>query len=126
VLGSGPEADHHGRLRDTVKHELEAKQPDMANAETGAGKQPNGNALVAAGMNAYGYGQYDKAINLIQAGIAKGGLTNPVDAKLHLGMVELAAGKEVQGLATLKLITSDDAVNDIARLWLIKTTSYHQ
>jgi hypothetical protein len=44
VLGSGPEADHHGRLRDTVKHELEAKQPDMANAETEAGKQPNGNA----------------------------------------------------------------------------------
>jgi hypothetical protein len=44
VLGSGPEADHHGRLRDTVRHELEAKQPDMANAETEAGKQPNGSA----------------------------------------------------------------------------------
>jgi hypothetical protein len=41
LLGSGPEADQHGRLRDTVKHELEAKQPDMANAETEAGKQPN-------------------------------------------------------------------------------------
>jgi hypothetical protein len=126
VLGTGPEADRHGRLRDTVKHELEANQLGLANAETEAGKQPIGNALVAAGINAYGYGQYDKAINLIQAGIAKGGLANPDDAKLHFGIVELAAGKEGQGVATLKSITSGNAVNEIARLWLIKTTGHHQ
>jgi tetratricopeptide (TPR) repeat protein len=126
VLGTGPEADRHGRLRDMAKHELEANQAGLANAEAEAGKQPTGSALVAAGINDYGYGQYDKAINLIQAGIAKGGLANPDDAKLHLGIVELAGGKEGQGVATLKSITSGNAVNDIARLWLIKTTGHQQ
>ena len=103
VLGTGPEADRQGRLRDMVKHKLEANQAGLANAEAEAGKQPTGSALVAAGINAYGYGQYEKAINLVQAGIAKGGLANPDDAKLHLGVVELAAGKEGQGVATLKV-----------------------
>jgi len=36
------------------------------------------------------------------------------------------AGKEGQGVATLKSITSGNAVNDIARLWLIKTTGHQQ
>jgi len=124
VLGTGAEAERHGRLRDMAKRSMDADQAGQAAAETEAGKQPNGIALVNTGMNYYGYGQYDKAIGLIQAGIAKGGLKYPDDAKLHLGIVQIAAGKKADGVATLKSIKTGDAVNDIARLWLIKTTGH--
>jgi hypothetical protein len=122
VLGTGAEAERHGRLRDMAKRSLDSDQATLASAETEAGKQPNGIGLVNAGLNYYGYGQYDKAINLIQAGIAKGGLKYPDDAKLHLGIVQIAAGKKADGVATLKSIKTGDADNDLARLWLIKVT----
>jgi hypothetical protein len=122
VLGQGAEADRHGRLRDMAKRSVDADKPGLSAAETEAGKKPDGTGLVNTGMDYYGYGQYDKAISLIQAGIAKGGLKNPDEAKLHLGIVQLAAGKKADAVATWKSIKSGDAVNDLARLWLIKTT----
>ena len=124
ALGQGTEAERHGRLRDMTKRSVDSDKPGIGNAETEAGKQQNGGALVNTGMDYYGYGQYDKAIGLIQAGIAKGGLKNADEAKLHLGIVQLAAGKKADAVATWKQIKGGDAVNDIARLWLIKTTGH--
>lgn len=124
VLGTGAEAERQGRLRDMAKKSVDQDKPGIGNAETEAGKQSTGTALVNTGMDYYGYGQYDKAINLIQAGIAKGGLKNADEARLHLGIVQLAAGKKADAVATWKSIKSGDAVNDLARLWLIKTTGH--
>ncbi len=124
TLGAGGEAERHGRLRTMTTAKIDADKPGLAAAETDAGTQPNGQALINVGMDYYGYGQYDKAISLIQAGIAKGGLKSPDEAKLHLGIVQLAAGKKADGQATLKSIKSGDAVNDLARLWIIKTNSH--
>ena len=124
TLGAGTEAERHGRLRTMTKAKVDADQPTLATAEADAGNQPNGQALINVGMDYYGYGQYDKAISVLQAGIAKGGLKNPDEAKLHLGIVQLAGGKKADGLATLKSIKSGDAVNDLARLWIIKANSH--
>lgn len=124
VLGTGAEAERHGRLRDMAKRSVDSDQPTLASAETEAGKKPDGTGLINTGMDYYGYGQYDKAISLIQAGIAKGGLKYPDDAKLHLGIVQIAAGKKADGVATLKSLKGGDADNDIARLWLIKTVGH--
>jgi len=124
VLGTGNEAERHGRLRNMAKQKVDEDQPTLASGEAEAAKKPDGNGLVSTGMDYYGYGQYDKAISLIQAGIAKGGLKYPDDAKLHLGIVQIAAGKKADGIATLKSIKGGDADNDLARLWLIKTTGH--
>jgi tetratricopeptide (TPR) repeat protein len=122
ILGQGQEADRHGRLRDMAKRSVEADQPTLASAESEASKGASGNPLVSAGMNFYGYGQYDKAAALITQGLAKGDVKFPDDARLHLGLVYLAAGKKAQAVEAFKSIKSGDAVNDLARLWLIKTT----
>jgi len=124
ILGTGAEAERHGRLRDMAKRSVDSDQPGLGASETEAGKKADGSSLVSTGMDYYGYGQYDKAISLIQAGIAKGGLKNPDEAKLHLGIVQLAAGKKADAVATWKQIKGGDAVNDLARLWLIKTTGH--
>ena len=120
VLGQGNEAERHGRLRDMAKRSVDADQPTLANAEAEAQKSNNGNAMVNAGVNFYGYGQYDKAINLIQTGLTKPDVKNPDDARLHLGIVYLAAGNKAKAIETFKSIKSGDAVNDLARLWIIK------
>jgi len=122
VLGTGAEAERHGRLRDMAKRSVDADQPTLTNAETEAAKSPSGNALVNAGLNFYGYGQYDKAVALIQQGINKGDLKNPDEARLHLGIVLFAAGQKAKALEAFKAIKSGDAVNDLARLWIIKAT----
>lgn len=124
VLGTGAEAERHGRLRDMAKRSVDADKPGLSSAETEAGKKTDGTGLVNTGMDFYGYGQYDKAISLIQAGIAKGGLKNPAEAQLHLGIVQLAAGKKADAVTTWKGIKTGDAINDIARLWLIKVTGH--
>ena len=116
VIGSSAD---YPRLRDSVQRSVATDQPSIAKAETEAGKQPNGNALVSTGMDYFGYGQNDKALSLIQAGIAKGGLKNPEDAKLNLGIVQLAAGNKTDAVATFKSITSEPA-SSVARLWILK------
>jgi TolA-binding protein len=126
VLGTGAsaETDRQGRLRDMAKRSTDADQPTLVSAEVEANKKPDGTALVNTGLDFYGYGQYDKAAALIQAGMAKGNVKNPDDAKLHLGIVLLAAGNKAKALEAFKSIKSGDAVNDLARLWIIKITGH--
>jgi hypothetical protein len=103
VLGQGAEAERHGRLRDMAKKSVDGDKPGLAAAETEAG-------------------QFDKAISLIQAGIAKGGLKSADEAKLHLGVVQLAAGKKADAVATWKSMKAGEPATEVARLWLIKAT----
>jgi hypothetical protein len=65
-------------------------------------------------------GQTDKGIELIEKGIAKGGLKRPEDAKLYLGLAQLQAGKKAKGVQTLRSVQGTDGAADIARLWAIQ------
>lgn len=120
VLGTGPEAARHQRLRDlAVKQEGEAKAGlvnQLAEAET----FKEGDGLVKIGYAYVSLGEVDKGIDLIQKGIAKGGLKRPEDAKLRLGMAQLQSPKsKASGVQTLRSIKGTDGVAEIARLWTI-------
>jgi len=56
---------------------------------------------------------------LMEQGIAKGGLREPEDAKLHLGIAYLAAGQKPKAIQTFKEVGGTDGTADLARLWLI-------
>lgn len=105
------------------------KLSDMANRQaaddvkTLAGEQKaaqTGDLLVKLGDAYASYGQYDNAISAYQAGIAKGGLKYPEDAKLHLGIAELEAGQKPAAQKTLKSVAGADGTADLAKLWLIE------
>lgn len=119
VLGTGAEADRHKRLRDlAVKQEAEAKAAlDKEINDAQAAK--DGNALVKWGYAYVTMGQADKGAQLIEQGIAKGGLKRPEDAKLRLGQAQLAAGKKAKAVQTLRGVQGNDGAADIARLWAI-------
>ncbi len=123
VLGTGPEAARHQRLRDlAVKQESEAKA-SLGNQLAEAQTFKEGDGLVKIGYAYVSLGEVDKGIDLIQKGIAKGGLKRPEDARLRLGMAQLQAPKtKTAGVQTLRSIKGTDGVAEIARLWTILGT----
>ena len=119
MLGAGPEAERHKRLRDLVVKRLAEDTASRAAEETAATSSKTGDALVSVGMNNVFSGQAAKGVGLIQQGIAKGGLKRPEDAKLHLGIGQLAAGDKAKAQATFKSVQGTDGTADLARLWAL-------
>jgi hypothetical protein len=117
VLGTGPEAERHKRLRDLVGKRIDEAKKTQADDERAALAAKDGNDLVTIGMNQVFEGQKAKGLQLMQQGIAKGGLKRPEDAKLHLAIAELQAGENAKAQAVLKTVTGNDGTADLARLW---------
>ncbi len=120
VLGTGPEAGRHQRLRDlAVKQEGEAKA-SLASLQAEGEAAKEGDLLVKVGYGWVSIGEVDKGIDLIQKGIAKGNLKRPEDAKLRLGMAQLQSPKtKAAGLQTLRGVKGNEGAGEIARLWTI-------
>jgi hypothetical protein len=119
ALGVGAEAERHKRLRDLVAKRTEEAKKTAAEDEKAALAAKDGNDLVAIGMNQVFEGQKAKGVQLMQQGIAKGGLKRPEDAKLHLAIAQLLAGDNVKAQATLKTVSGNDGTSDLARLWAL-------
>jgi hypothetical protein len=120
ALGSGAEGERHKRLRDlALKAEAEGKTGVEKDVQE-ASATKDGNALVHVGYIYVTMGQFDKGIALIEQGIAKGGLKRPEDAKLHLGMAQLQAGKnKSKAVQTLRSVQGGDGAADLGRLWAV-------
>jgi len=117
ALGTGPEADRSKRLRDLISKRVDEAKKTAADDEKAALAAKDGNDLVTIGLNQVFEGQKAKGIQLMQQGIAKGGLKRPEDAKLHLAIAQLMAGDNGKAQATLKTVTGSDGTADLARLW---------
>jgi hypothetical protein len=120
ALGTGPEAQRHQRLRDLALKrdaEVRTKLPELA---TEAAVVKEGDSLVRVGYAYVSIGDVDRGIELIQQGIAKGGLKHPDDARLRLGMAQLQSGKtKGAAMQTLRGVKASDGAADIARLWTV-------
>jgi len=117
ILGAGPEAERHKRLRDLVNKRIDEAKKTQAEDEKAALAAKDGNDLVTIGMNRVYEGQKAGGLQLMSQGIAKGGLKRAEDAKLHLGIAQLVAGENAKAQATLKTVSGNDGTADLARLW---------
>lgn len=106
-----------------LKAELDKQAADdtknIASTETSARKAKNGTGLVNLGYAFVTLGQYDKGLQLIQEGIAKGGLKNAEDAKLRLGYSYAMAGKKEDAIKILETVQGNDGRADLARYWIL-------
>ena len=119
VLGTGAQVDRPTRLRALVAKRLDEDRKTLAEDERQAVQAKDGNALVTVGMNLVFNGQSARGLQLMQQGIAKGGLKRAEDAKLHLGIAQLLAGDPARSQATLKTVSGADGTADLARLWAL-------
>lgn len=119
LLGKGKNAAKHKPLLDKATKQAadDAKSLDAGEVAAKAGK--TGLGMVNMGYNFVIHGQVERGIALIESGIAKGGLKQPEEAKLHLGMAYLMAGNRSKAEEVLKTVTGADGSGDIARYWLL-------
>jgi hypothetical protein len=117
ALGTGAEADRSKRLRDLIAKRIDEAKKTAAEDEQAALAAKDGNDLVTIGLNQVFEGQKAKGVQLMQQGIAKGGLKRPEDAKLHLAIAQLMVGDNAKAQATLKTVSGNDGTSDLARLW---------
>ena len=120
ALGTGDQAERHKRLKDLVAKQQADSAAGIAQAATEAAAQKEGNDLIKAGTVYASMGQNDKAVELIEKGIAKGSLKRPDDAKLRLALALAQAPKtRAKGLQMLRSVTGSDGTADVARLYAV-------
>ncbi len=119
ALGTGADAEQQKRLRDAAAKQVVEDERQLAQSAKAAGAAKDGVALVNVGFAYVSAGQFGTGLPLMEQGIAKGGLRQPEDAKLHLGIAYLAAGQKAKAIETLREVGGTDGTAELARLWLI-------
>ena len=117
ALGKGAEADRQKRMKDMVEKQFSETQKAQASGKDldAANAAADGNALVSLGF-AMGPA---KGIAMMEAGIKKGGLKRPEDAKLHLGILLIQSGNKGKATQVLKSVQGNDGARDLANLWVL-------
>jgi hypothetical protein len=134
VLGAGADAGEHQKLREAVRRRAEADIADRAAAEAAARRSADGTALadlgwsIVAGLPRSGApaDQAERGLALIEQGIAKGALRRPAEARLHLGIAQIAAARNDAARQTLSALTTaaaGDPLADAVRLWGLWATA---
>lgn len=120
LLGSGPDAERHKRLRDLAARNAAEDLKTLPSGEAEAAAQAEGTGLVNTGFGYVGHGQAQKGAALIEQGLQKGGLKRLDEARLHLGIAYLAAGQKEKAVESFKTVQGTDGAADLARLWLLQ------
>jgi tetratricopeptide (TPR) repeat protein len=120
IFGVGPEAARHQRLKDLAARKAAEAQKALAKNTADAESADEGTALVNLGFAFVTAGQFQKGIDMMNEGITKDKLSHPDDAKLHLGIAQLWAGKKSDAVKTLRSVQGTDGTADLARYWIIQ------
>lgn len=80
----------------------------------------SGQQDVGLGLAYFGYQQYDKAIQALKQGIAKGDLKDPPSAHLLLGIAQLKSGDKSSALQSFKSVKGDPTLEHLAMLWSLR------
>ena len=108
------------RLEASLKTRADADRKGLPGFATEAAKSASGNLSVKLGEVYYGFGQYQDAVNAINAGLQKGGVKSLDDAYVYLGLSEQglkdipAAKKAFQQLKTVPNINPK-----VLSIWLL-------
>ena len=124
LLGIGPNAERHRRMRELVQKQLAEDRKWLGLKKTldTAEAEKDGYALVQLGYAFVTEGQFDKGLALMERGLAKGvpDAKRPQDAKLHLGVAYYMAGRKDKALAIFPTVEGVHGAADMGRLWAIR------
>lgn len=119
AMGSGADAAKHKKLREQANKGAADDAKNIGGGEAAAIKSKDGVGLVNLGYTYVTMGQFDKGLELMAKGIAKGVAKNPEDAKLRLGYAYAIAGRKDEALKQLATIQGNDGRGDLARYWIM-------
>jgi hypothetical protein len=119
IMGQGNQADRHRRLGDMATKAIADDNKQLGSEDAAANASKDGSALVNIGYNYVLHDQADKGLAMMEAGIKKGGMKRPEDAKLHLGYAYYVAGKKAKAAQAFKSVSGTDGAATLASLWNI-------
>ena len=119
VLGKGAEAGKQKALHEKANKAAADDVKNIAASDAIVRASKNGQGMVNQGYAYVTMGQFDKGIDLIEKGIAKGGLKIPEDAKLRLAEAYVKAGNKDSAIKAFEALKGNDGMTDLARLWII-------
>lgn len=116
-------ADRYARRLNDAKAAAAKDEKSLPTFERDAQKAPTGQGDVALGLVYFSFGQYDKAAAALSKGLQKGGVRDPDDANMTLGIVGLQLGKKADAIKAFDQVKADPKMADVARLWKIYAKS---
>jgi hypothetical protein len=120
LLGSGPEAERHKRLKDMAAKSV-AEDKKSLDADAAAAKDAK--TLFNEGYNYVLHGRSDKGLLMMENALRQGIQSKrPDHAKLQLAYAYHLAGQKQKAVQTFKTVGGTDGSGELARLWVIRLT----
>ncbi|HEX2591317.1 MAG TPA: hypothetical protein VHL34_07460 [Rhizomicrobium sp.] len=91
--------------------------------DAAAAKAGNGVMDVLVAEQYYGYGRYDEAVTAAKRAIAKGGVKDPEEPKMIVGMALAAGGKYADAITALNQVGGSEKQKRLAHLWVLYAQS---
>jgi tetratricopeptide (TPR) repeat protein len=109
------------KLMERAKSAADIDKKSLAQQDTSAKANAQGNADVKLGAAYLSYGDPAKAIEVLNRGISKGGVRNPDEAGLLLGIAYLKSGNKPEAAKAFQSVNKDPTLTRVAKLWLLNT-----
>lgn len=117
VLGKGSSASKHQEVRNRANKNAADDAKTIAAGDASAMKAKVGMPLLNLGFAYVTMDDFDKGIDLMEKGIAKGGFKNEKEARLRLGVAYAKAGRKADAIKVFDGLKGTDSVGDLARYW---------
>ena len=118
-----PDARTKGKAQRLLVDAQKAAKRDQNSLEKSAqeaARASSGQQDVGLGLAYFGYQQYDKAVQALKQGIAKGNLKDASSAHLLLGIAQLKSGDKNSALQSFKSVKGDPTLEHLATLWSLR------
>jgi tetratricopeptide (TPR) repeat protein len=102
-----------------ARGEAASDEKIISQAIAAADKSKKGEDAMQIAQDLWGYGRYAEVESIATAAKAKGGLKDPGEANVLIGMAQVAQGKYDAGIATLGQVSGNAARMRTAHLWTI-------
>jgi tetratricopeptide (TPR) repeat protein len=109
------------RRLEEAKASAATDKASLAKQEASAKANAQGNADVKLGAAYLSYGDAAKAVEAISRGIGKGGVRNPDEAGILLGIAYLQQGNKPEAAKAFQTVNKDPTLTRIAKLWMLNT-----
>ena len=113
------EKDHAGRILADAKQAVTLDKSTLEKQDALARAKPTGDADTKLGSAYLSYGLNDKAVEALQRGIGKGGVKNPDEAGLLLGMAYLRMNNKEEAIKAFQSVKQNPTMARIAKLWVL-------
>jgi tetratricopeptide (TPR) repeat protein len=112
-----------GAALSKARGEAASDEKIISQAMAAAEKSRKGEDDMEIAQDLWGYGRYADVESVATAAKAKGGIKDPGEANVLIGMAQVAQGKLDAGIATLGQVTGNAARMRTAHLWVLYAQS---